>query len=97
MQKRNDILVKVRDAVRHPYAWPGGYPIYTLMSDGETLCAKCVRENYRAISESTRHNSRDGWAAAGTFVLWETTSGPEHCAHCGDELESAYGDVSKED
>jgi len=90
MQKRNETLANVRRAVREPYAWPGGYPIYTYMEDGEMLCAACVRANYRQISDATRHRLHDGWAAAGTDVYWE--GAPEHCAHCDKALLSAYGD-----
>ena len=89
MQKRNAIMHRVREAVRHPYAWPGGYPVYVVLADGETLCAQCVRENYRAISQSTRRGDRDGWAAAGADIFYE---GREYCAHCSKELETAYGD-----
>lgn len=90
MKKRNEILVKVREAIRHPYAWPGGYPVYVILSDGERLHAQCARENYRQISQATRTNARDGWQAAGADVFWE--GAPDICPHCNKELESAYGD-----
>ena len=32
------ILDQVKDAIRNPFAWPGGYPVYTVMSDGALLC-----------------------------------------------------------
>lgn len=88
--KRNEILANVRRAVREPFTSLGGYPVYVYISDGEMLCAECVRENYRAISEATRHRLNDGWRAEGTDVYWEGP--PQHCAHCNKALPSAYGD-----
>ena len=40
---RNSTLIRVREAIRNPYAWPGGYPIYTVLYDGALLCATCAR------------------------------------------------------
>ena len=86
---RNATLVRVREAIRHPYAWPGGYPVYVVLTDGELLCRECARDNYRLISHATRHNERDGWAAFGGDVVYEGTN---YCANCNKDLESAYGD-----
>lgn len=84
------LLADVRDYCREPYAWPGGYPKVLIMSDGECLCSKCARSEYRAISAATRAGLRDGWRAEGVDIHWE---GPaETCAHCNAEIESAYGD-----
>ena len=85
---KNNILQQVKDAIRNPYAWPGGYPVYTLLSDGDLLCCTCAKDNFRLIADSTKHNNFDGWKAEGALVLWE---GEEMCAHCGKVLESAYG------
>lgn len=60
MQKRNTLLVEVREFIRHPFAFPGGYPKVLIMQDGETLCATCAKAEYRQISNATRHNLRDG-------------------------------------
>lgn len=35
---------------RERYAWPGGYELALIMSDGALLCADCVRENFCNIS-----------------------------------------------
>ena len=84
----------VRDAIRSPYVWPGGYPVYTVLSDGAMLCPECARENYRKIAWETRNHVDGGWQAAGVQVLWETEGQPETCGHCYRELESAYGIVN---
>ena len=87
----NATLVRVRDAIRNPYTWLGGYPVYVVLSDGARLCPKCARDNYRLISYETRHADADGyWRAVGAEVFWE---GPDdYCADCGAPLPSAYGD-----
>jgi hypothetical protein len=90
---KNQTLEQVKQAIRQPYAWPGGYPVYTVMSDGELICPQCARANYRLIAEATRDNDRSDWEAVDVIVLWE---GPAQCAHCCKELESAYGDVEGE-
>ena len=83
------LLRDVREFARQPYAWPGGYPKALLMNDGECLCAKCTRREYRLISDSTRTNRRDGWQATALIIHWE--GAPIECAHCGINIESAYG------
>lgn len=89
MQNKSELLMNVRQFAREKYAWPGGYPMMLVMSDGECLCADCTRANYRLISQSTRHNYRDGWQAAQVVIHWE--GAPEPCANCNAEIKSAYG------
>ena len=90
-----EILKALREAIRAGfYAWPGGYQMLAVMSDGESLCCKCARAEYRSISRATRDRSRDGWACEGIQIHWE--GAPEVCAHCGDSIPSAYGDDSAE-
>lgn len=73
-----------------PYVWPGGYPAYALMADGEFLCHKCTTEE----AEVHEGGEADGWRFEGADVYWE---GPDmHCAHCGATLPSAYGDPDEE-
>lgn len=86
---KSELMTSIRKFIREPYAWPGGYPLALLMSDGETLCTKCARSNYLQISNATRHALRGDWQAAGVFVHWEGE--PLVCAHCNTETESAYG------
>jgi len=85
-----ELMRQVREFIRHPHVWPGGYPKVLIMSDGAILCAECARSEYRQISYATRHGLRDGWGAAGVAVHME---GPaECCAHCSTEIEAAYGE-----
>jgi hypothetical protein len=89
-QNATQKLREVRKFTRQPYAWPGGYPLFLLMSDGGALCKKCVRKEYRNISDSTRHDIRDGWNAHAVTINWEEPT--MFCDHCGERIESAYGD-----
>lgn len=86
---RNEIMQSVKDFIREPFAFPGGYPKVLIMADSECLCPKCAKSEYRQISNATRHNLRDGWQAAGVDLHMEGL--PITCAHCGIETESAYG------
>ena len=87
---RNEVVQAVKEFIRNPVAWPGGYPVVLYMADGECLCSQCAKENYRLISKATRDSLRDGWKAAGTEIYWE--GAPLVCANCNKEIESAYGE-----
>lgn len=91
--RKTQLLRDVRSYARSPYAWPGGYPLILIMDDGECLCAKCARVEYRAISFATRNDDRTGWQASGVDVYWEGE--PIYCAHCNATIESAYGPVDE--
>ena len=85
------ILASVKQAIRDKYAWPGGYPLYILMHDGEALSIAAARDNFRQICQSTIGHHRDGWEAAGVDVNWE--DGDLYCAHTGERIEAAYGEL----
>jgi hypothetical protein len=70
------------------YAWPGGYPCYFVMSDGEALSFKAAKENRRLILESLRDNSDDGWRPVGVEINWEDPA--LFCSHTNERIESAY-------
>ena len=77
---KNPILESVKNAIRSPYAWPGGYPVYTVCLDGEFLCCDCARKEYRQIVEDTAKGYHGNFECIGTEVYWE---GPiEYCANC---------------
>lgn len=84
------ILAQAKSFARQPYAWPGGYPLVLVMSDGEVLCAKCTRTEFPQIARSTIQRARDGWQCEGVQVHWEGSD--EYCAHCNTAIKSAYGD-----
>lgn len=90
---KNETMAQVREFIRQPFAWPGGYPKILVMADGETVCPACARGEYRQISNATRHGLRDGWQAAAVSIHWEGEA--VQCAHCGAQTESAYGEAEE--
>ena len=88
-QSPAESLREVKQAIRQPYAWPGGYPLYITMADGEALSVDSARENWRAICWSTIGQHRDSWRAFGADINWEDNS--LYCAHSGEKIEPAYG------
>ena len=87
------LSIKLREAIRAKYAWPGGYPMYLVMADGEALCMDCARKEYKLIARATRDNRicalRDQWLVVGADVNWEDES--LTCCHCNSQIEPAYG------
>ena len=73
------------------YAWPGGYPVYMITTDGGALCPACVRAELRQIVAAARDDDmRSGWYPAGACINWE--DGELTCDHCNTRIESAYQD-----
>ena len=80
----------IKEAVRSKYAWPGGYPLFLITSDGAALCCDCAKQEYKQIAYSIRHNLRDGWRVEAADVNWED---PDlYCDHCSKRIESAYAE-----
>ena len=77
---------RLKDAIRQHYAWPGGYEIYGITSDGALLCCDCMRKEYKLIAWSRRHGCDDGWRVV-ALVLDCDSDGPEYCSHCNKVIE----------
>lgn len=77
--------IELQDFARNPYAWPGGYPLFALCSDGGALCHDCVRDNYRQIREAQKSYSQCGWNVVAIDVNYE--EGSVTCDHCGDAID----------
>lgn len=90
--KPNSPVEQVKNFIRQPYIWPGGYPLFIVCMDGGAVCRHCAKENARLIISETRANYGAGWAAAGVDVNWEDTE--LTCDTCGRLIESAYGEQS---
>ena len=85
------VLIDARHAARHKFAFPGGYPLFLLMSDGECLCPDCARKEWRLVAGATRHPGTNAdWEVVGVEINWEDQD--MWCAHCGNKIQSAYGD-----
>lgn len=80
---------ELRATIRNgPYAWPGGYPLFLLFSDGATLCFKCAESEYFSLAYSMKHRRNDGWRVVACDINYEDDS--MYCAHCGTRIEPAY-------
>lgn len=81
-----ELKTTIRDG---KYAWPGGYPKYFIMDDGEAMSFDSVKENYRLVLDSVKHKHNDGWRVVGVDINWEYDN--LYCCHSGERIESAYG------
>jgi hypothetical protein len=80
---------ELRDALRGgPYAWPGGYPMFYVTHDGDTLHPDCVKRHYRAASHAIRHGEYD--RIVEVDINWESPD--MYCAICQERIESAYAE-----
>jgi hypothetical protein len=71
------------------YAWPGGYPIYFVTSDGAALSFGAVRAEWRNVVDAHLRNDKGcGWHIAGADINWEDSD--LYCDHTGERIESAY-------
>ena len=84
---RTSSATRRADLVAAPYAWPGGYPRFACTTDGGALCSTCCSDNAAEIDGSY---GDDGWMIETLDVNWEDTD--MICDHCGDQIESAYGE-----
>jgi hypothetical protein len=74
-----------------PYAWPGGYPCYFVMADGEALSFDAAKENAGDIEAALLDPCRHGdWKVCGFDVNWEDAS--LFCSHTNKRIESAYAE-----
>jgi hypothetical protein len=72
------------------FAWPGGYPLYFVCTDGEALSWDAAIENAGLIRDALIANDRhSGWHVAGLEINWEDTD--LYCSHTNERIESAYG------
>jgi hypothetical protein len=74
-----------RYIARIQYAFPGGYMILGITSDGSLLCPNCIKEEYVNIHHSTKHEYNDGWRIIGITTSAELDD-HEVCSHCNKEI-----------
>ena len=82
-----------RRAMRHgPYAWPGGYPVFFMMGDGEAISFAAARENRREIITAIAYQDKRGENYPLALAInWEDAN--LICAHSGKRIESAYAEA----
>ncbi len=71
------------------YAWPGGYPLFYITKDSVILCPKCTNENIELLSDPYDPQ----WYIVGYDINYEDSD--LYCDHCGERIESAYGDCDE--
>ena len=79
----------LKQAIRDKYAWPGGYEIFGITSDGGVLCCDCMRQEYWQIAWSRRHDCSDGWLVEAVECAANTDE-QTNCDHCGKEIVEGY-------
>ena len=89
-------MANLKNIIRNPYAWPGGYPHYFITADGAALSVESVRENFREICVAWfADDSSGGWLVAGYGINWEDSA--LYCEHSGKRIESAYAEDEADD
>lgn len=88
MKRRN--ISWLKNAVRQPYAWPGGYPLSAITFDGAALCMDCVKENWKTVCHETVIKGWEmcGWGVRAVEVLWEGGNNCDNCNACLDAYHS---------
>lgn len=77
-----------------PYAWPGGYPLFFITSDGAALSFDSAKSEAKLICQAIRDNdTRCGWHVCAVDVNWEDPA--LYCDHSGKRIESAYAEEDK--
>ena len=74
--------LRLREAICQKFAFPGGYEIYGITSDGGILCCDCMRREYRQIAYARKFNVNDGWQVCALALDCETDTFTA-CDHCG--------------
>ena len=85
-----ELILQIKHTIKQPYAWPGGYPLFAVCSDGGALCSHCLKSELGLIVTSIAQGLRNGWRVTAIVINWEDTD--LHCDHCWQPIESAYGE-----
>jgi len=74
-----------------PYAWPGGYPLYFVTSDGGSLSFATAWNARASIARAIIDDDKSGgWKVIGYDVNWEDADLTDD--HTGNRIESAYAE-----
>lgn len=75
----------LKDIVRQPFAFPGGYEKVAIADDDGIICSICCKTEFRNILHSTKFGYYDGWHVMDVF-LSENVGEPLYCSHCGRDI-----------
>lgn len=87
-------VAQLKASLRVPYAWPGGYEIALLLTDGELLCNDCAKREFRSLVWDIKNKCNTGWRPDGAVCMVDI-DGSSPCCHCNREL-SPYVDEATE-
>ncbi len=74
-----------------PFAWPGGYPLFFVTSNGDTLAfGSAWKERAQIYSALQKGERTGGWHVESTVLNFEDPS--LRCDHDGGRIEAAYVD-----
>jgi len=68
------------------HAWPGGYEVFFIASDGGVICHDCTVAEYSNIVDSIRRDINDGWRIVGAESS-ANIDGEINCGHCDGAIE----------
>ena len=71
----------LKAAIRQHYAWPGGYELFGICSDGGVLCCDCMQREYYLIAYARKHKIDDQWRVMAIDCAAEYDSLIQ-CDHC---------------
>lgn len=85
--KRNiESVADMKAALRAgAYAWPGGYELFFITSDGGAICFDCARKEFALICDSIRNRHNDGWRVVACEIAHYCEDGLA-CDHCSREI-----------
>ena len=82
-------LLAAHDNTFPAYAWPGGYPMWYLTTDGGALCPTCANKE-RALIDAAAADNDAQWNVIAYDANWED---PQfYCDNCSQRIESAYAE-----
>lgn len=88
---------ELKQAIRAKFAWPGGYEIFGITSDGAVLCCDCMRQEYRQIAYARFHRQSDGWLVTAVDCAANYDSDVS-CEHCNKAIvETEFSDETDSD
>lgn len=95
MLDRPALGVTGMDAARHVardcFAWPGGYEMALVTTDGAALCRFCVQSEYTSIYDSHLTDANDGWNPSGIMHSGAVDE-MGFCDHCGRDMDAEAGE-----
>ena len=77
------------------YAWPGGYPMYLITSDGAALSFESAKSESRNVMEAIADKSDNGWRVVACDINYEDND--LICDHSGEFIECAYPEDNTSD